>query len=114
MKAKAVALMAKIYGCRHGDNEGPHHHGHHESNEIHVTIGLFTIIKLFRIVNLTVQSHGFCIPPECEEVSPPSPCEFFERLDFPMDIFSPPQKPEFLAGTSSNIPSRAFKEEAVD
>jgi len=110
-EAKAVALMAKIHSHRHEGSEARHRH---ETKEVHVTIGLFTIIKLFRIVSLTVESHGFCIPPECEEISPPSPCEFFERLDFPMDIFTPPQKPEFLAGVCSNIPHRENKEECCD
>lgn len=38
----------------------------------------------------------FCIPKECENVSPLSPCDFFESLDFPMDVFAPPQKAEFF------------------
>jgi len=76
-----------------------------EPNEVFVTIGLFTIIKIFRIVNLTVESRGFCIPEQCEQVSPLNPCDFFENLDFPMDIFAPPQKPEFLAGITNNIPN---------
>jgi len=74
------------------------------ANEVLVTIGLFTIIKLFRIVNLSVESKGFCVPDECEEISPLNPCDFFEKLDFPLDIFAPPQKTEFLAGISGNIP----------
>jgi len=110
-EAKAVALMAKIHSRR---NRVGVENRHHEAKEVHVTIGLFTIIKLFRIVSLTVQSHGFCIPPECEEISPPSPCEFFERLDFPMDIFTPPQKPEFLAGICGNIPLKESKGENGD
>ena len=75
-----------------------------EPTEVGVTIGLFTIIKLFRLVNLSVLSRGFCIPKECEDISPLNPCEFFDSLDFPMDIFAPPQKTEFLAGISGNIP----------
>lgn len=104
VEAKAVALNAKIYRS--------HRHDCCEDNissgfrEVHVTLGLFSIIKLFRIVNLTVESKGFCIPDECEDISPVSPCEYFEELDFPMDIFSPPQRPEFVAGISANIPHR--------
>ncbi|WP_317367215.1 hypothetical protein [uncultured Tyzzerella sp.] len=76
-----------------------------DATEVGVTIGLFTIIKLFRLVNLSVLSRGFCIPKECENISPLNPCEFFDSLDFPMDIFAPPQKTEFLAGISGNIPN---------
>lgn len=106
VEAKAVALRAelKYSRCCNGsfgvDSIIP------EPNLVNVTIGLFSIIKLFRIVQLSVQSNGFCIPPVCEEISPLNPCEFFEGLDFPMDIFAPPQKKEFLAGISENIPAR--------
>ncbi|MDR2903970.1 MAG: hypothetical protein LBU77_05640 [Clostridiales bacterium] len=102
VEAKAVALNAelKYSRCRAADAEAP------EPNRVNVTIGLFSIIKLFRIVQLSVESRGFCIPPECSEVSPLNPCDFFEDLDFPMDIFAPPQKPEFFAGISGNIPAK--------
>jgi hypothetical protein len=56
-----------------------------------VTFGLFTIIKLFRLVELLVESKGFCKPEKCNEISE-DPCTFFENLDFPFDIFDPPQK----------------------
>jgi hypothetical protein len=101
VEAKAVALEAKLkYQRRRNLGEEDFSP---EPNEVLVTIGLFTIIKLFRIVNLTVESRGFCIPDECEEINPLNPCEFFDSLDFPMDIFAPPQKPEFVAGISGNI-----------
>ena len=93
VEAKAVGLDAKI---QHG-------HGHHH-REVHVTIGLFSILKLFRLVHLNVQSKGFCIPEECADTGNINPCEYFEELDFPMDIFAPPQRKEFTAGKSENIP----------
>lgn len=112
VEAKAVALAAELrYQKRR--NIGPTDFSP-EPNEVLVTIGLFTIIKLFRIVNLTVQSRGFCIPPECEEISPLNPCEFFDNLDFPMDIFAPPQRPEFVAGISGNIPRERRRDKDCD
>jgi len=84
VEAKAVALDARLY----------HQHGP-EPQEIHLTIGLFAILKLFRLVHLNVQSTGFCIPEACRESHDINPCEYFAELDFPMDIFSPPQKPDF-------------------
>lgn len=100
VESKAVALAAelKYNNCCCNDSEG-------SAQEVDVTIGLFSIVKLFRLVNLLVESKGFCIPEECEDLSALSPCEFFESLDFPMDIFAPPQKAEFFAGISSNIPA---------
>jgi len=91
VEAQAVGLDAKLH----------HHHGHHE---VHVTIGLFSILKLFRLVHLNVQSKGFCIPEECHGQGDINPCEYFADLDFPMDIFAPPQRKEFKAGISENIP----------
>lgn len=107
VESKAVELSAELKYtnrpccCRDDENLAP------VANRVGVTIGLFTIIKLFRIANLTVESRGFCIPDECEDVSPLNPCDFFDNLDFPMDIFAPPQKPEFFAGVSNNIPAHS-------
>ena len=99
VEASAVALAAEIrYNHCHKPDE------HRKAQDVAVTIGLFTIIQLFRIVNLKVESRGFSIPRECDHVSPANPCEFFDALDFPMDIFAPPQRPEFHAGISGNIP----------
>lgn len=100
VEAKAVPLSAKLAfnRCCSGD-------GIDNADRVDVTIGLFTIIKLFRLVNLLVESKGFCIPEMCEEVSSENACDFFDGLDFPMDIFAPPQKKEFLAGISGNIPA---------
>ena len=50
VEAKAVGLDAKLHHSRRGHTE------------VHVTIGLFGILKLFRLVHLNVQSKGFCIP----------------------------------------------------
>jgi len=58
---------------------------------VEVTIGLFSIVKLFRLVDLAVESRGFTIPAQCEEITPVNPCEYFSNLEFPMDIFAPPE-----------------------
>ena len=104
-EAKAMGLCsALVYDSNHHHEHG---HGHHEgrgrARSVEVVIGLFSITKLFRLVDLAVESTGFTIPDECEEICPMDPCEFFNGLAFPMDLFAPPQKPEFNAGISSNI-----------
>jgi len=92
VEAKAVGLEAKLHHHRHGGGHRPH-------GEVLVTIGLFSILKLFRLVHLNVQSTGFCIPEACSDTSTDiNPCEYFADLDFPMDIFAPPQRKEFMAG----------------
>ncbi|WP_055668784.1 hypothetical protein [Desnuesiella massiliensis] len=78
VEAKAIALEAVISNSRHVD----------------VTIGLFTIIKLFRLVNLVVLSKGFCKPKPCTQISP-DPCDYFDGLNFPFEIFNPPQKEDY-------------------
>jgi len=102
-EAKAMGLCA---GLVYDSHRGHGHGGHEErgrARSVEVVIGLFSITKLFRLVDLAVESTGFTIPDECEEICPMDPCEFFNGLAFPMDLFAPPQKPEFKAGISSNI-----------
>ena len=95
IEAKAMALTADI----------KHHHCEEEHHaHVFVTIGLFSIIKLFRLVSLLVESRGFVIPSSCGDVMPTNPCDFFDGLSFPMDSFAPPQKKEFMAGVSIDIP----------
>lgn len=115
VESKAVALDAEIkYSHNHcgyqPNNEGTETPLINSTRQVDVTIGVFSIVKLFRIVDLSVQSRGFAIPVECEETSTVDPCEYFDNLAFPMDIFAPPQKPEFLAGISGDIPSSDSKE----
>jgi len=76
-EAKAIGLDARIVHSACG-------------RQINVTIGLFSIIKLFRLVHLNVQSKGFCTPDVCKEVGVIDPCKYFNKLDFPLDIFTPP------------------------
>lgn len=101
VESKGVALKVEL-----GYNNSCCNAGADDENAdvVRITIGLFTIIKLYRIVNLVVSSKGFCIPNVCED-SANDPCDAFDDLDFPMDTFAPPQKPEFLAGISNNIPA---------
>lgn len=61
-----------------------------------VTLGLFSIIKLVRFVQLRVPSFGFCVPfKECVASTDENPCELFEEIEFPVDEFFPPQICEF-------------------
>ena len=58
-----------------------------------VTLGLFTIVKIERNVELRLSNADFCVPQkECNEVNEENPCRVFETLSFPVDEFFPPQK----------------------
>lgn len=57
-----------------------------------VTLGLFTIIKLARLVQLLIPAFDFCVPhKECIASTNENPCELFETIEFPVDEFFPPQ-----------------------
>jgi len=57
-----------------------------------VTLGLFTIIKLARLVQLLIPAFDYCVPnKECVAATEENPCELFETIDFPVDEFFPPQ-----------------------
>jgi hypothetical protein len=111
VEAKAIPLTAEISrrGCGGGrdddrDDDGRDgRDGRRRHRHVFVTLGLFSIVKLYRLVSLMVESRGFVIPPPCRNVMPPNPCDFFDELDFPMDSFAPPQRREFMEGKSINI-----------
>jgi hypothetical protein len=113
VEAKVMPLAAKIKRRRPIEPVDPDYPEASNRSQVHVTLGLYSITKLYRIVALQVESRGFVIPEPCRNLMPPNPCDFFEGLDFPMDSFAPPQKREFRAGISSNIPVEATQEEVV-
>jgi len=101
VEAKAIPLGAEI-NYRQGDT-GP------EPFDVTVIIGLWIVIKIFRIVNLLVESSGFCIPEECKEVETKHPCDIFYDMEFPMDVFAPPLKQDFNTVATGNFSSKKRK-----
>lgn len=58
-----------------------------------VTLGLFTIVKIERNVQLLINAVDFCVPDkECPAATENNPCELFNTIRFPFDEFFPPQK----------------------
>lgn len=56
------------------------------------TIGLFSIIKLVRFVQLLIPAFSYCpTQKECIAATEENPCELFESIEFPIDEFFPPQ-----------------------
>lgn len=67
-----------------------------EEKRVFVSIGIFSIIKLERKVQLLIPAYDFCIPQkECIGATDDNPCDLFERIDFPVEEFFPPEKSEF-------------------
>lgn len=57
-----------------------------------VTLGLFSIVKLERNVQMLIPAYDFCVPDkECTTSQPGDPCELFQSLRFPVDEFFPPR-----------------------
>lgn len=57
-----------------------------------ITLGLFSIVQLTRTVSVTIPIYDFCIPQkDCNcGISTESPCEMFDKIQFPTDVFFPP------------------------
>lgn len=66
------------------------------------SIGLFSIIKLTRLIQLLIPAFDFCVPSKrCVSATEENACELFETIDFPVDEFFPPQKFEFPGAVES-------------
>lgn len=56
-----------------------------------VTIGVFSIVRIVREVQLMIPSAKFSLPDkECKPINEEEPCNYFERLSFPTNEFFPP------------------------
>lgn len=59
---------------------------------VYVTVGIFSIIKLIRHVQLLIPAFDFCYPnKECIASTDENPCEIFDNIEFPYSEFYPPQ-----------------------
>ena len=57
-----------------------------------VSLGIFSIIKLIRNVQLLIPAFDFCLPnKECLAATEEEPCALFDSIEFPEDEFFPPQ-----------------------
>jgi len=64
-----------------------------------VSLGLFSILRLARNMQILIPVYDFCVPDrECESSDAAStcePCDLFRKFKFPIDEFFPPQLAEF-------------------
>lgn len=71
------------------------------------TIGIFSIIKLVRLVQLLIPAFDFCVPNKtCVASTDENPCELFDTIDFPTDEFFPPQIFDFPGAVEDEISMR--------
>lgn len=60
---------------------------------VFVTLGIFTIVKLERNVQLLIPVFDFCVPEkECVGSTDEDPCSIFRKLTFPIEEFFPPNE----------------------
>lgn len=74
-------------------------------SQVDITIGLFTIIKAYRLVDMSVESNGKCDIPVGESVVPGDPCSSFNNLPFPFDDFNPPSTAPIPTPPTPQIPT---------
>lgn len=59
--------------------------------KLFATLGLFSIIRLMRNVQIVVPSYDFCIPEkQCGSPGEDDPCCLFNKMEFPYNDFFPP------------------------
>ena len=56
-----------------------------------VTLGLFSIVKIERNVQMLIPAYDFCVPDKECTTSTGDPCELFKNLKFPTSEFFPPR-----------------------
>jgi hypothetical protein len=90
-----------VIGNDHMDDHELSKHGKHPLKKVVVSLGIFSIIKLVRYVQLLIPAFDFCHPiKECIS-STEDPCELFDTIEFPFDEFYPPQKFDFPGAIES-------------
>ena len=57
------------------------------------SLGIFTIVQIVRNVQMLMPVYDFCVPNKECVTGADEPCDVFNRLDFPMEQFFPPQEP---------------------
>ena len=100
--ADPIALNAQIRGvldkffedneCCCCDNDESDETRQLPLRRVFVTVGIFSIIKLIRYVQLLIPAFDFCYPnKECVASTDDNPCEIFDNIEFPYNEFYPPQ-----------------------
>lgn len=65
------------------------------SKAVLVSLGLFSIVQMERDVQMLIPAYDFCIPERECNCSTQNPCQTFRGIEFPVDEFFPPEKPDF-------------------
>ncbi len=77
-----IALEARIVSVPSVDGETP-------TRAVTMTLGLFSVVELFRPVTILVPTYEYTIPTKECRADAESPCAVFDKLRFPAEEFSP-------------------------
>ena len=70
-----------------------------DHKRVYVTLGLFSIVRIERNVQILIPAYDFCVPEkECIGSTEEDPCKLFKKLKFPTDEFFPPQLSDWEGG----------------
>lgn len=98
LSAKIKGILDKLY--EEESDPRAQHKGLLLTKRVYVTVGLFSIISLARVVPLLIPAFDFSYPyKHCPAATENNPCELFDTFDFPFDEFFPPQKFDFPGAT---------------
>lgn len=113
--AKIRGVLDKLFEDRGEEESDGENRGLVESilnKRVFVTVGLFSIIKLVRFVQLLVPAFDFCVPnKECVSATEENPCDLFDTIEFPVDEFFPPQIFDFPGAVEQEKKIRSEAEE---
>lgn len=60
------------------------------ANAVYVTLGIFSVIRMERPVQLVLPACHFCLPEkDCRPLENNDPCNVFSKMNFPMNEFFP-------------------------
>lgn len=100
LSAKTRSLLDKLDDDREMERGPGPQPGPVLTRRVYVTVGLFSIVSLARVVPLLIPAFDFSYPNKhCPAGSDDNPCELFDTFDFPYDEFYPPQKFDFPGAT---------------
>jgi len=80
-----IALETKICKVCSCDSEGANYY----KRAVVMTLGLFSVVELSRPATLLVPTYEYTIPHKQCRCESDDPCEIFDRIQFPVDEFSP-------------------------
>ena len=73
------------------------------ANQLLVTLGIFSVIRIERPAQLLVTAADYCVPDkECTVNEQDDPCSLFRRMAFPIGEFCPPSLSE-LSGSGDTV-----------